>query len=115
MIGSAMSPESITTTGSMDSGPAPSGASPMCNCTSGMTGQSPVSGKKFQRLLARREAAEFTIVGIVLRRLRRPEHDEFLAVLCNQRGQRLAVVGRHVPRPAMRAVVVAHARPLIGP
>src|SRR5450755_5038317 len=29
------SPESITTTGSMDSGPAPSGASTMCNCTSG--------------------------------------------------------------------------------
>src|ERR1700682_5610621 len=30
-----MSPESITSTGSMDSGPAPSGASTMCNCTSG--------------------------------------------------------------------------------
>jgi hypothetical protein len=29
------SPESVTTIGSMDSGPAPSGASPMCNCTSG--------------------------------------------------------------------------------
>src|SRR3981189_2236531 len=29
------SPESITTTGSMDSGPALSGASTMCNCTSG--------------------------------------------------------------------------------
>src|SRR6266702_2755495 len=29
------SPESITTTGSMDSGPAPSGASTMCDCTSG--------------------------------------------------------------------------------
>src|SRR5229473_3834725 len=29
------SPESITTTGSMDSGPAPRGASTMCNCTSG--------------------------------------------------------------------------------
>src|ERR1700692_38672 len=29
------SPESITTIGSMDSGPAPSGASTMCNCTSG--------------------------------------------------------------------------------
>src|SRR3984893_5869787 len=29
------SPESITTAGSMDSGPAPSGASTMCNCTSG--------------------------------------------------------------------------------
>src|SRR5882672_11473174 len=32
------SPESITTTGSMDSGPAPSGASTMCNCTSGNDG-----------------------------------------------------------------------------
>src|SRR6266446_836396 len=30
-----VSPESITTTGSMDSGPAPRGASTMCNCTSG--------------------------------------------------------------------------------
>jgi Sel1 repeat len=29
------SPESITTIGSRDSGPAPSGASTMCNCTSG--------------------------------------------------------------------------------
>src|SRR6266705_2545086 len=29
------SPESITTAGSMYSGPAPSGASTMCNCTSG--------------------------------------------------------------------------------
>src|SRR6266478_4602845 len=32
------SPESITTTGSMDSGPAPSGASTMCTCTSGNDG-----------------------------------------------------------------------------
>src|SRR5882724_7413355 len=32
------SPESITTAGSMDSGPAPSGASTMCNCTSGNDG-----------------------------------------------------------------------------
>jgi hypothetical protein len=32
------SPESITTIVSMDSGPAPSGASTMCNCTSGNDG-----------------------------------------------------------------------------
>src|SRR6266849_212376 len=31
----ASSSESITTIGSMDSGPAPTGASTMCNCTSG--------------------------------------------------------------------------------
>src|SRR6267378_4763662 len=34
------SPESITTAVSMDSGPAPSGASTMCNCTSGNDGVS---------------------------------------------------------------------------
>src|SRR5258708_24747731 len=32
--GKGASPESITTIGGMDSGPAPSGASKMCNCTS---------------------------------------------------------------------------------
>jgi hypothetical protein len=33
-----MTPCIVTHTGSMDSGPAPSGASPMCNCTSGNDG-----------------------------------------------------------------------------
>src|SRR5712664_4569723 len=35
------SPESITTTGNMDSGPAPRGAFTMCNCTSGNDGSQP--------------------------------------------------------------------------
>src|SRR5258708_29322019 len=77
------SPESITTTGSMDSGQPRSLSSG--RALRGPVGgfrndkvESPVSRQKFQRLLARREAAEFAIVGIVLRGLRRPEHDEFL-------------------------------------
>src|ERR1700737_1088444 len=55
------------------------------------------------------------IVGIMLRGLRRPEHDEFRAFLFDQRRKFLAVVRRHMPRAAVRTVVVAHAGPLIGP
>ena len=51
----------------------------------------------------------------MLRRLRRPEHDELLAFLFDQRGEFLAPKRRHVPRAAVRASVVAHAGPFIGP
>jgi hypothetical protein len=49
--------------------------------------ESPVSRQKLQRLLARRETAKLAIVGIMLGRLGRPEHHEFLAVLFDQRGE----------------------------
>src|SRR3984893_14551110 len=51
----------------------------------------------------------------MLRGLRRPEHDELLAFLFDQRRKFLAIVRRHMPRAAVRTVVVAHAGPLIGP
>jgi hypothetical protein len=51
----------------------------------------------------------------MLSRLRRPEDDEFLAFLFDNRGQFFTLVGRHIPRPTMRACVVAHAGPFIGP
>ncbi len=71
--------------------------------------RSSVRGEKFQRLLARREAAKLAVVGFVLRGFGRPEHDELLAFLFDQRGEFLALEWRHVPRAAMRASVVAHA------
>jgi hypothetical protein len=51
----------------------------------------------------------------MLRRLRRPEHDELLALFFDQDGEFFAVARRHVPRAAMRTAIVAHAGPLIGP
>src|SRR6202022_2125236 len=82
----------------------------------GMTEKgSPVSGQELQRLLTRRKAPEFAIVRFMLRRFRGPQHDEFPAFLFDQRGEFLAVVRRHMPRAAMRTVIVAHAGPLIGP
>lgn len=47
--------------------------------------------------------------------IRRPVHDKLIAVLFDQRGKPLAVERRHMPRAAMRAIVVARRRPLIGP
>jgi hypothetical protein len=82
-----------------------------------MTGcdRSPVRAEELQRLLSRWEAAKLAIVRIMLSRLRRPEDDEFLAFLFDDRRQFFAVIRRHIPRPAMRACVVAHAGPFIGP
>lgn len=74
-----------------------------------------VCSKKFDGLFSRGKAAKLAIVRIVLGGVRRPEHDELLAVLLDQRGERLAVERRHVPRAAMRAIVVARRRPLIDP
>jgi hypothetical protein len=62
-------PESITTTGSMDSGPAPRSASPMCNRTSGNDGLCFNRRQKFLRLLTRRKTPKFAIIRIVLSRV----------------------------------------------
>src|SRR5882762_671582 len=51
----------------------------------------------------------------MLRRFRRPEHDEFFAFLFDDRREFFALVGCHVSRAAMRAFIVAHTRPLVGP
>jgi hypothetical protein len=51
----------------------------------------------------------------MLSRLWRPEDDEFLAFFFDYRRQFFALIGRHIPCPAMRACVVAHAGPFICP
>src|SRR5712664_3422786 len=79
------------------------------------TTRSPVRRQKLQRLLARRKTAQLAIVRIVFGGLGRPEHHEFLTVRFNQRGELFAVMWRHMPRAAVRTIVVAHRRPLIGP
>jgi hypothetical protein len=68
----AMNPES------RDSGSGPSDHPGMT------TRGSPVSRQKFQRLLARRKAAEFDVIGIVLRRFRGPQDHELVAFLLDQ-------------------------------
>jgi hypothetical protein len=69
----------------------------------------------FLGLLAGRKATKLAIVGIMLGRTGRTERDELVAVLLDQFGQVLAVERRHMSRAAVRAIVVAHARPLIEP
>jgi hypothetical protein len=76
---------------------------------------SSVGGQELQRLFAGRKAPEFAVVGIVLCRLRRPEHHELAAFFLDQGGQFFTFVQCHVARTAMRAFVVAHAGPFIGP
>jgi hypothetical protein len=76
---------------------------------------SSVDRQKLQRLFAGRKAPEFAVVGIVLGRLRRPKHHELTAFLLDQGGQFFTRVRCHVARAAMRAFVVAHAGPFIGP
>src|ERR1700712_686327 len=48
-------------------------------------------------------------------RFRRPQHDVFLALFLNQRREFFALVRSHMARTAMRALVVAYARPFVGP
>jgi hypothetical protein len=74
-----------------------------------------VSRQKLQRLLARREATKLAVVRFVLSGFGRPQNDELPAFLFDQRGEFLALKRRHVPRAAMRASVIAHAGPFIGP
>ena len=51
----------------------------------------------------------------MLRCVGRAEDDEFLALSCDKLGQVFAVKRRHVPETAMRAFIVTHAGPFIGP
>jgi hypothetical protein len=74
-----------------------------------------VDRQEFDRLLARRKPAKLAIVRLMLGGVRRPEHHKLLAVLLDQRGERFAVERRHMPRAAMRAIVITCRRPLIGP
>src|ERR1700744_4931093 len=76
---------------------------------------SSVRAEEFERLLSRREAAKLAIVRIVFSRLRGPEDDEFLALLFDYRRQFFALIRRHIPCPTVRAFVITHAGPLIGP
>ena len=46
---------------------------------------------------------------------RRPEHDEPITVGLDDSRQVVAISRRHMARPAMRTVVVAHARPFVCP
>ena len=48
-------------------------------------------------------------------RVWRTNRNKLLPILLDKLSDVLAVEGRHVPRAAMRAVIVAHAGPLIGP
>src|SRR6266851_233503 len=109
MTGFATSPESITASGSMDSGPAPRGASRNESLLYFDRSQ------KFLGLLTRRKAPDLFIVGLVLRRVGRTNCNKLVAILLNMLGQIITVVRRHVPRAAMRTIVVAHAGPLVGP
>jgi hypothetical protein len=71
--------------------------------------------QKFLSLLTRRKTANFAIVGIVLGCVRRTNGNKLFAVLLDEFGQVLAIKWRHIPCAAMRAFIVAHAGPLIGP
>src|SRR6185437_12520752 len=82
------------------------------------SGTSPMSfagRQKLQRPLARRETAQFAVVRFVLRGFGRPEHDEFAAFLLDHGGEGITLERRHVPRAAMRTLVVTHAGPLVRP
>lgn len=45
----------------------------------------------------------------------RPKNHKHLPVSFDNRGQVIALKGRHVSRTATGAIVIAHARPFVGP
>lgn len=51
----------------------------------------------------------------MFRRLRRPQHDKLATVRFDHFRQVVAFVRRHMPRTAIGAIVVAHARPFVAP
>lgn len=51
----------------------------------------------------------------MLSRVGRSEHDKLAAIFANDFGKVITVIRRHVPSAAVRAIVIAHARPFIGP
>ena len=66
-------------------------------------------------LRARHEAAQLLIGRVVLRRIGRTKRYELFSFLANKLCHVLAMAGRHVSRSAVRAIVVRHARPFVGP
>src|SRR5580698_6249633 len=81
-----------------------------------MTTSGPIGRRqKFLSLSVRLEAAQFAIARFVFCRARRVDSDELIAFLCDKVRQIFTVEWRHVSRPAMRALVVAHAGPFVGP
>jgi hypothetical protein len=75
----------------------------------------PIRAEELQRFLSRRKAAKLAVIRIVFGSLGGPEDDELAAFLFNYRRQFFTLIRRHIPSPAMRAFVVAHTGPLIGP
>jgi hypothetical protein len=71
--------------------------------------------QKFLDLSARGKTADLAIVGIVFGCIGRAKHDKFASNGLDNYRQIVAVNGRGVPRAAMWTIVVAHARPIIGP
>src|ERR1700722_15590093 len=71
--------------------------------------------QEFVGFLARRKTTSLAIVGIVLGGFRRTENDKFAAIRLDENRQIITVNGRGVPSPAMRTVIVTHARPIVGP
>jgi hypothetical protein len=100
--------ESMTTIGSMDSGqPLRGFRNDGLVCFN--------RSQKYLGLFACRKASNFAIVGLVLGRIGRADCDELVANLLDKLCQIFALERRHVPYAAMRAFVVAHAGPLVGP
>lgn len=62
-----------------------------------------------------RKAFHPAIIRIMLGRLGRPHHDKFVVHSLNYLGQIFAVGGAHMPRAAVRTVVLARARPFVSP
>src|SRR6476661_7336772 len=60
---------------------------------------------------ARRKTTNLAIVGIVLGRIGRTYRNELVAVLLDKLGQVFTVKRRHMPRAAMRTIIVACAGP----
>jgi hypothetical protein len=61
------------------------------------------------------ERSHLAVVRIVSGAVRRLQHYELVSLRDDYRGQIFAVGRRHVTGAAMRAVVIAHARPFVEP
>jgi hypothetical protein len=72
-------------------------------------------GQEMLSLSACLKSSELLIIGAVLRGISRTKRDEFVVIFGNDFGEIITVVRRHMPCAAMRAVVVAHAGPLVRP
>ena len=66
-------------------------------------------------LPARGKPRDFLVIRPVFGRARRPHDDKFSAEAFDNARQIIALVRSHVPKSAMRTIVVAHARPFVRP